>query len=139
MEEQKNRLSVVGAVYYETPDAQPDGVQYVFSRGLETDDQVYKRNLTATEEWRPLDCGWLPNPGMLLIVNNEGKFSVNPTDEERKEAVRKVLEVCYDYTTSYCWLIPVGESMQAYPSNAQKLFIRCQSGIAKFTVHLFPR
>lgn len=139
MEEQKNRLSVIGAVYYETADAQPEGAHYAFSRELETDDQVYKRNLTATKEWRPLDCGWLDDCSMLVIVNNEGKFTVNPTDEEQEEASEKVLEVCYDYTTSYYWLIPVGESMQAYPSDASKLFIRCRSGDAKFTVHLFPR
>lgn len=139
MEELKNRLSVIGAVYYETADAQPEGAQYVFSRELKTDDQVYKRNLKATEEWQPLDCGWLSDCGMLLIVNNEGKFTVNPTDEQREEASKKILEVSYGPVQCQPnWLIPVGESMQALPSDVDKLFIRSQSGVIKFTIHLFP-
>ena len=141
MEELKNRLSVMGAIYYETEGENPDGVQYVFSRDLDTDEQVFHRNLKATEDWQRLDCGWLPNPGMLLIINNEGKFSVNPTAEEQEEASRKVLEICYSSPnpSGYLWLVLPGESMRGHPSNAQELHIRCQSGDAKFTVHLFPR
>ena len=86
---------------------------------------------------------------MLVVHNTEGKFlQVNPTDEEREEAARKVLEICFAVPihelgmaikTEFTWLVLPGESMRGYPSHPKELYIRSQLGVAKYTIHLLPR
>lgn len=138
-----SRLSVVGAVFCQSPGNQAEGTEFRAKRALETDEQVFKRHLRASEQWQPLECGWLPDAGMLLIVNNEGKFQVNPTDKEREEMNGRILEITYRVNegteNAEVWLILPGEPMLANPSHADGLDIRCRSGTAKFTVYLFPR
>ncbi len=148
MEEPKDRISVVEMVYHRPFGDQATVIESRFSRDLQGHEQPYTRNLKATEEWQQLDCGWLPNAGMLVIHNTEGKFlQVNPTDEERKESASKILEVCFDWPDrtgwkkdpTHCWLVLPGESMRGCPSQPRELYIHSQSGVAKYTIHLLPR
>ena len=144
----KDRLTVVESVYHQPFGESPVEIPSRFSRNLKTREQVYSRRLTATEDWQSLECGWLGNAvGMLVISNDEGKNQqANPTDEERKALAAKVLELCHSDASRTMhsparrgeWLIPPGESMRGCPVAAQQLLIRCQSGAAKFTLHLIP-
>lgn len=135
----KDRLAVVETAYHQQFGKQPHSIETRFSRQLSTQNQLYERQLVATEEWYPLDCGWLESTGMMVLVNNEGKFlQVQPTDEEREAAERKVLEVSYQDAPHNVWLILPRESMRAQPGDVRKLRIRCQSGVARFTLCLFP-
>lgn len=144
----KNRITVREQVYLETHGGKPEEILSSFSRELESYEQPYTRNLTATEEWQSLDFGWLKdNVGMLVIVNNEGKFTqVNPTDEERTEAAKKVLEVSHFRGVSSTggqrlnvWLIPVGENMRGSSTGSHLLHIRSQHGNTKYTLYAFPK
>lgn len=144
----KDRLTVVESVYHQPFGEDPVEIPSRFSRNLKTREQLYCRRLVATEKWEPLDCGWLGNAvGMLVVSNNEGKNQqVNPTNEEREVLAAKVLELfCSQGDRTMLsaarqahWLVPPGESMRGCPAAAQKIHIRCQSGTAKFTLHLIP-
>lgn len=134
------RIVVVESVYHQRFGEDPEEVQSRFSRALESNEQLYKRQLKATEEWQPLDCGWLRgNVGMLVIANTEGQFlTPNPTDEEREALSKRVIEVAYGAGIKFSWLIPPGESMRGCPSSAGSLHVRCHSETATFTLYLFP-
>ena len=145
----KSRLTVVGRVYHQQYGKSPSEIESRFDRELESREQVYTRCLEATEGWQRLDCGWLGRVGMLVIRNEEGKLQgQNPTDAELERAARKVLEVTYSRgplkgnrndTNRLCWLIMPGESMRALPTHPTKLYVRCQSGTAEYTVFLVPQ
>lgn len=142
----KDRLVVVETVYHQPTGEQPTAVESRFSRDLQTVEQPYQRQLTATEEWKPLDCGWIKDAGMLVIQNLEGKFQANPTDEERAEAAARVLEVSYREdqdpnmdVSRHGWLIYPGESFRGCPSNLDLLAVRSQYGSLRLSVFIIPR
>lgn len=142
----KDRITVVDMLYHQRVDKKIRLIESRFSRELEISKQPYEREFEATEEWQPLDCGWLEGKvGMLAITNDEGRFlEVIPTEEEREAVALKVLEIAYDpgdpnHHIPGSWLVPPGESMRGSPSHAESLEIRCQSGTAKFTLHLLPK
>lgn len=150
MQRIKDRVTVKETVYHQQHGRNPQVIESKFCHDLETTEQLYERHLQVTEEWQPLDCGWLKDKvGMLIIQNDEGQFlSVNPSEEERLAAAKKTVEIKYDrYRPKHiavndfysCWLIPPGESMRARPSHASGLSIRCQSGVAEITLYLIPK
>lgn len=152
----KSRITVVDMVYHQPADLPPTtmlGDAMRFSRELESDEQPYERRLLATEDWKPLDCGWISKVGMLLLRNDEGFFSVRPTPEQRAEVALRVIEITFDYclnpsdsplcssTDPYgrCILVPPGESCRFFPEDAKSLRVRCRSGRAQYTISLSPR
>lgn len=136
----KARLTVVDTVYYQSPEMQATSAESRFSRPLDTlDEQPYIRRMKVTEEWAPLDCGWLNECSMLMLVNEEGKgLEKIPTEEEKTEISKRVIEVRFGSETVE-WLILPGESLRGYPINPKLMFIRCRNGCAKLTINLFPR
>ena len=135
------RLVVVESVYHQMPDGQPTTAQappHVCE--LETDEQPYARKYKATEEWRPLDCGWLDRASMLHVVNEEGRFLVQPTDAEREEVNRKVIELAVSVQGSLTPFaeIPPHETARFRPVDPKALRVRCRHGATKFTLTLFP-
>lgn len=135
-----SRIVVVEKIYHQLQGEQPIGCEHQYSQELRTDEQPYERRCVATEEWQPLDCGWLEDVSMLHIVNEEGQFKqVNPTDEERAEAAKKILEVGH-YLPHECsdWLILPGQSMRGCPMTAGQLHIRCRSGKACYRLRFYP-
>lgn len=125
---QPDRITVVESVYHQRFTKQPTGVESRFSRNLDTREQPYTRQLTATKDWQPLDCGWLKSVGMLVISNDGSEND---------------LLVGYGRGHDVNWIIPPGESMRGYPFDASSLRVCCQNvddetATAEFTVHLFP-
>jgi hypothetical protein len=120
-----------------------------FSRRLETSEQPYQRlhhkgGAVATEQWKQLDFGWLKeNTGMISITNDEGTFyEVNPTEEEREDVEKRVIEVGYQSLNDiqdFVWFVPPGEDFRGSPSHPSRLWIRCQHGEARFTLTVFPK
>ena len=147
MAEIKSRVTVVETVYHRSPGAPPVGVESRFSQDLDSDEQVYERRLKATKEWQLLDCGWVEDPLMLLIINEEGKrLQVNPTDEEREDTAKRVLQIAYVIIVlgevggeGIPYLVPPGTSTRLYPSTIEGLHVRCQSGTAQFTLYAYPK
>lgn len=147
MSKPKSRLTVVETVYHQAPQEEPQSNEVRFCRELESDEQPYgPRRLTATEDWRLLDCGWLSDEvSMLTIRNEEGRnLQVIPTEAEQAEIDARVLEVGYyggtpdSLATGASWLIPPGESMRGCPKSIEKLSIRCRSGEARYTLTAYP-
>lgn len=139
----KSRLTVVETVYHQNGTDQPTSAYSSFCRTLVSqDEQPFAKQVKVTEDWRPLDLGWIEQAGMVVIRNESGVFKiVIPTDSEREVEMRKVVEVgfctgSYEITPSV--LIPPTESARFYPYELSQLRIRCRSGMAKCTVHLFP-
>ena len=134
------RLVVVESVYHQSPDGQPTSAEGAYARQLDTDEQPYARKCKATEEWRPLDCGWLDRASMLHVVNEEGRFLVQPTDAEREEVNRKLIELAVSVQGSLTPFaeIPPHETARFRPVDPKALRVRCRSGAAKFTLTLFP-
>jgi hypothetical protein len=141
----RDRITVVEMVYHRSASGgEPFVSDSRFSRELGTYEQVYERkHLPVEEGWQKVSLGWVKTCGMLVILNEEGRFSQrNPTDEERSRAKGKVLEVCYgpipEGANPRPWLVPAGETMRVVPVGVDDLFIRCRSGRAYYTVRAFP-
>lgn len=131
------RLTVVEMVYYQAPGEQPESYTCNFCRELLSEEQPYQRKKLATEEWKPLDFGWVDVAGQLVITNDEGKNrQVTPSPEELAVLAEKVIQVS-TFATDFYWKVPPGESMRAYPSD-HKLFIRCTKGTARYTITVIP-
>ena len=139
-----HRLTVVEQVYHQIAGEQPTSVNSQFSRVLASDEQPYVRRCKATEDWQPIDIGWVEDVGMLVIVNNEGTFRHRiPTDEQRAEVAKRVLDVGVETATGICrilrvWKIPPGESGRGQPIYPKQLRIRSQYGTVLFTIYVFP-
>lgn len=143
----KDRITVVERVYHQRFGEQPVQMESRFGRELSDGEQPYIRtgvNCKATEKWGLIDSGWIRTAGMIIIVNEEGKFrQIKPTEEEREESNKKILEVAYLCSgvlasNNHRWFVLPGESMRACPSDIKSLGIRCQSGEAKFTICVYP-
>lgn len=89
----KCRIAVVEYVYHQQPDVQPTVTESRFSRWLESQEQPYLRRLTLDQTWRELDFGWLKQSGMLVLKNEEGRFHVQPTKDEREDMAARIIEV----------------------------------------------
>lgn len=134
----KDRLTVIDSVYHQAPGKDPDQYETKFSRPLESEEQVYDRDLIATEEWTQLDKGWIESCSQLLIMNTEGKtVQTILSQEENSELAEKILEIRQG--TEVTWLVPPKESVRGIPANLDTIFIRCRKGTANYTVVLFPR
>ena len=139
MADPKGEMTVVEQVYYQVSGGQPRLVESRFSRKLESDEQPYERHLKVGVEGAPLDCGWIEKASQLVITNEEGRnLQVNPTDEEREELQRKVLELGYEDCPVPLCLIHPGESIRFCPFSLEGLGVHSRFGVIRFTLHLFP-
>jgi hypothetical protein len=139
----KSRLGVVEHVYYQATNDQATQVEGRFSRPLSTMEQPYRRKIVATEDWQPLETGWLNEAGMLFISNEEGKCpQVVPTEKQRADMGARIVELAFgtDFaTTGDCWLILPGETFRGQPKDVKKLYYRCQRDTATCWVTIFPK
>lgn len=137
----KNTLTVVENVYHQVVGEQPTMTESRFTRDLESTEQVFTRHLVLTEEWKPLEVGWLDQLSMMVIKNNEGiGLKQIPTKEQREEIDQRVIEVSYTPNSFKFmgWTIFPRESMRACPSDARLLHLRCRTGTARATITLLP-
>jgi len=133
-----DRISVSEMLIHQHPDQQPTAIEHRFSRSIKSDEQPYIRKTKVSEEWINLDFGWVENVGMLHLVNEEGgNLQTIPTEEELQALALKVIEIRHE-SSGFCWLILPGESFRGMPSTGNGLQVRCQSGIAKYTINIFP-
>lgn len=144
------RLTTVSVVYHQPLGEEPHSFLHKTSKPLTTDEQAYTRKLKVTQEWQPIDTGWLTSLSLLLITNEEGKHTTQPTEEEKLAISQRVLEVGINVEDGYplsvacpgptpVFLIGPGDSFSASPYDCSSLYLRCQSGVAKVTVNAFPK
>ncbi len=135
----KDILTVVEMVYLQSVEGETQCIESRYMRELDTQEQLYKRRTTVTNEWKPLDVGWIEKPGLLVINNEEGKhLTVNPTEEEAKAIADRVVEISSNPEGCFRILIRPGESTRFEPSDVSKLQIRSQSDKASVIIHAFP-
>lgn len=136
-----DKLTIVESIYHQPFGEQPTQVENRFEQILSSSEQPYQRKLKATEEWQQLDFGWLESVGMILIVNTEGKFlQLQPTEEEKEETAKKVLELCYRISVCpFGWSILPGASFRGQPNDPTTLHIRSQSGVTRFMLYAWPK
>ncbi len=142
MEQEKSVITIVENVYYREPGEEPVMTELRHSRIIDGTGQAYERRLTATEDWQPLDCGWIKEASQLIIRNREGYFPVtNPTEEEQAEADSKIIEIAHGTpkNSDFSWLVYPKESMRGVPGNLNGLNVRSQSGSTRFTLVLYPK
>ncbi len=138
----KNRVTVVEQVAFQPFGEQPVSVSRAYARELDSDQQFYKRTLKVGEEWQRLDCGWLDecDIGLIVICNEAGtNLQRVPTKEERAAIEAQVLEVSYNPALADSWTVPPGAAMRGYPSRSQNLFLRSRSGEIVVSIFLTPR
>jgi hypothetical protein len=98
-------------------------VPHRFSRDLPTDEEPYRRRVTATPEWVPLETGHISTAVQLVIRNLE-------TDSE------KVVRL--GGGSGRTILIFPGESCRFQPDDLGDWLICCDSGTAKCNLVLIP-
>jgi hypothetical protein len=117
-------------------------ISSAYSHSLATSEQPYERPLVATEEWQPLDCGWIKGCSALYLHNEEGtNLQAFPSDEEARDIAARVIEVAFDHAgvpPFNSWIIRPGMTMRATPSDPRSLMVRCRKGEARFMLCLFP-
>ena len=141
----QDRITIVLQFHHQHYMEQPTTVSSAHSEMLETTVEPYSRRVTLTEEWRPIDFGWV-EPGdvkYIVVENYEGKkFAVTPSPEEMKEIENRVIEVAYVERDG-----EMGKSMLVAPRSCQyfhtkfagMLRLRCSQGTAKGRVNIIAR
>lgn len=103
-----------------------------YYRMLNSNDQLYMRKLTAGTKPVFLDFGWVKEPRVLVVTNEEGKHvQKQPVVSELEP---KVLELLSGETV-FARLRP-GETMVYEPVGAVN--VRAVVGQVRFTVHAVP-
>lgn len=142
--EPQARLTVVYSVYHSIPQQQPNGPQPIrYSRLLETTETAYSRTVRVTEQWEPLDIGWLKEVGCSYIVLENDSIrplGVTPTREERGEWSAKIIEYGVsvgDDIVSVGHLLPE-EGTGFSPTHPERIQVRCKKGEGKLTYFVVP-
>ena len=144
----KSRLTVVEQVCLQIPDEPPMSLsESRYVRLLATDEQLYARTMKVGEAWIPLDCGWnAKSAGLLVLINEPTRFTVQPTPEERAKADARVIEVALAGEEAGMWsalpkcfsVIRPGESCRFEPTCPDALRVRCRSGATRLVGNLAP-
>jgi hypothetical protein len=140
------RLTVVENVYHQPPGSDAMAVTSTYARWLDSDEQPHQRKTRIGESWQPIETGWVPEPGLILIENKGHHFQVNPTDRQRKEADAKILLIgvhsapgdAASFVIPFVEIAP-GESLRISPREIQRWAIRCASGFVQTTITAFPK
>lgn len=137
------RLTVVEHVYYQPREGGPTQVSSRFARPCEEDEQSFSRFFNVGEEWVPLELAWIERAGQIALANTEGKFTLIPSSEERREVEGRVIEVgAWDFLATRIapfLLIRPGESARFEPADAKHIRLRCRRGEARVKVDAFPQ
>jgi hypothetical protein len=107
--------------------------------------EAYTRRKKASELLEPIDCGWIEDDqvGLVLIENLAGKGkSVSPTDEEKKLVESSVLELVpsgFDSQSCGIRILP-GFPFVFFPENINSWMIRSINGESfNYRLTIFPK
>lgn len=136
--EEQDRLTVVFNATHEHFGEQPTGVQVSYSQLLQTVEQPFVRRFTVGPTPVELPVGWVESVGTVILQNKTGTHHRTiPTEEQKAEDSRKVLEVVQD--GNVIAHVPPGQCMMFQPADPTKLKIQCSGGDALGFVHVFPK
>ncbi len=135
----KDRLTVVLMLHHRFQLEQPHSVQNSFNTTLETSHEVYTRRCVATEDWIPLDIGWIPanDVGTVVIENLVGANQLlNPTKEQAERMAKKVIRIGNNDIWS---LVHPGRCCFFVPENILMFRAYCDAGQANYRITVIPR
>lgn len=121
---------VVATTHHRDSDGKVKSLVTRSTRALVSNDDPIIRKIKVNEDWIPLDTAWIKEVGHLHIMNEGGKsFQVVPTEEQRKEAQGRILEIGY-------LLQPVALPEEKYkPVSRSK---RTQFDTVEITAEIYP-
>lgn len=138
----KNRLGVIGTVYFQEPDAQPTAVDGRSFVELSSDALPFVRRVDLTEgEWTPIDTGWLDSVSMVRIENTEGRFTdVVPEPAAKLLAMGKVVEIGVATPAGVLPVLQVRPTLWAelFPVDVKALRLRSCRGTARVNLRVYP-
>lgn len=137
-----DRLTVIMNIHHEHRGEPPRTISVGYSRMLNEKEEPYQRRFNASDQWLPIDLGWVApeKVGCVVIENLEGRHRlVHPTDDERAAISGKVLEVSYSKNSAECDLIQPGGADVKWPASATNLYLRCQNGAASCRVSVLSK
>lgn len=137
-----DRLTVITNIHHEHRGEAPRTIPASYSRLLKEKEEPYQRRFKVTEKWAPVDLGWFDptHVGCIVIENLEGRGRlVHPTEEDRIATEAKIVEVSYHKDSAACDLIRPGQPDIRWPSDASKLYVRCQSGDANCRISVISK
>ncbi len=154
------RLTCVDLVYHQILPEQPISVEARFARELKTDEERFSRKQKLTEDWVPLETGWVKKASMLVLKNLPEERQTIPTPAEKAEAESHVVEVGIKVMLSQipslrdmvadgfngvpAFLIapmpeiPPGESCRFRPMDLGAIMVRCRKGECVLGVTVVP-
>jgi hypothetical protein len=136
------RLTVVMTVHHEQPNEQPRSFPLSFCDLLQVSQESYSRRMRATEEWMPLDFGWVhpEDVGFLIIDNIEGRgLSIQPTPEEKMATASHVIELAHVSSLEDYWEIPPRLFFFNPVKRPSDLRIRCRHEVAQYRITVIPK
>ena len=122
----RHRLTMVQRIYHQVNGGDASEMSSSSSRTLESDEQVYERHSSVTEEAVRLDLGWIGQgnlPVALVVLRN---------DED--EGVVEVVFPGADVTL----LVHPREQVSFCPTHPDQIAVRSQGGKLKFTTFVVP-
>lgn len=143
----KDRITTIAMVHHIPAAGTPTTHEARFSRDCETEEQPYiRRGLRASSEWQRLDFGWLQDPGMVAIANEEGLWAaMTPTKERQEEVSMRIIEVALVLSTEFIsptlrgWIVRPGESFHGSPAPGTSVCLRALDGEPMYSITAFPR
>jgi len=92
-----SRVVITEIGYHQAEGESPTSVETKFARSLKSEEQPYQRRQKGPTEWTPFDFGWVPQPSMFFISNDEGKsIQQIPTAEQQAELATKRLQLAVE-------------------------------------------
>lgn len=143
--EPPNRITAIFNIAREYDGENPISIDPIISQlNLSVKEDHYSRRIRVNQDWIPLDLGHLraDQVGLVVIENLEGRFlDVNPTEGERKEASKRIIQVSFGDPTNASLAFPAPASLPyvGYPQDASRIALRCPVGVAKCRIWVFPR
>lgn len=120
----RHRLTVVEKLYHQTHGGEPTCVESTYEVQLQTDEEVYARQLAVNETPTKLDLGWLNDkPINQIVIHNK---ETSPT---------KPIFIGFEGSETRLIVLP-GQSSRFLPS--RDVVISSASGSAKCRVQVIP-
>lgn len=125
----RHRLTMVQTFYHQVNGGDAHEIRTQCDRTLESDEQVYERNTTASPDPIPLDFGWLNDqPIALIVIKNQ----------EPGQYQDKLLEVNFP-GSEVGLLISPGEVMAFRPTQPHLVTLKAlNSSKIKYTLFVVP-
>jgi hypothetical protein len=134
-----DRITARIDVYHEQRDEPPKDFHIIFS-GLsnQSEEDVYSRKMEVTEEWTPVDKGWVSDVGFVLLTNTKKKYRVNPDGDEIESEKKKIIRIRTDKIGDG-WRVEKGMFFFGHPSNIATTEIKCEFETTTVELSIFPK